>query len=1530
MNKIFKVVWSKTRNAYVVVSETAKANGKSSVKAIAATLAVAFMLSGGMMSAEAAEQTINLNGENIVFDHVDNKYLASGYDGNQPNPIKLNGTGVETVTFEGAVTQCALAVYGSGKIEVNNVGAVVVTDEWRSPDDSIGNSGNVFYANGGNTKTAELTFNMPNGTIGNEGTLKNAMLFHATDGGKIVVNAGEIDLKTTSNSIVAQRSTDEATSVVSLNANNVSLESDGNAVTSFNGKNNVNINAKNGNASVVSNNSNAISNSSSGDVTVTATGNINMEAGLNGINVTGSRNSVNVLADGNVSITADDNAVFFSRDTTGGAIKITGNDINIESTGEAGGDGWHGNAIMVGGTSAGVKAERTLDIQASNDLTITGAKNAIYLRDDDKYVVANISAANDLNINGSSKLYNGKDYNISGKNIYVNAQSDKALEMYTAQVDIVAEESINIENQGKYGIVVNSNYGEGTKVDAEKISIKADSAAVLVQDKTSKIALTAKEFDIKGNIYAQGNGNITIDSGKHSDGYKADITGDIISKDTSTVDVALGNNGTLTGKVTTAAAATTQLDLGNDSTWNVTANSTVTSLKGTDANLVQGATDEVVVSVVKPGTGSAMTGATMNVGEGVTLAVSSDDRTGSGIVKDVNISGEGNLEITSDKAWFGLGYGQNQIDVDQLKIEVTDGGAWGAIYSDNLSTGNHVVKANDAQLFSGNDVVHNQGSHNIVVDVENELELIGEDGYGVLNISKEAGEINLYAETVKITSNDRSAVKVGDSIGKTGYNGTVNIGDDKTKNITIKGAAQNPASGNERKSAAIYTQGGGSLNLNATENITIENTNETNNVTAKGAAIGAYDGGTISVDGNEGTVDVKGQVVAATNTTVTLKGETVNVTSQEDSLDTWGGTITVDADNINITSTEKDGIQANDATVTLNGENVTVDGGAWGIKNIAETTSNIEVKGTDVTIKGEEGAIWAVDAGGVGEVNVNADNIDIQGEVLVELDSAVTLKGETVSVAGGTEDALDSWGGTIDIDATDSINITSDTNDGIQANDATITLDAEKVTIESGQWAIKNLDETDSDVTINATDVTIKGVAGAIMTSENGQGSVTVNGEGKTTIEGNIAAASNGNVSVLLNTADSSLTGAVTTENGATTTLTMNNGAVWNVTAESNVTNLAGTQGTIAVEEAEAGFVTIQNNQNENLTLDVANGGDLGVDVKAGLQELKNTVVDGEGNALIKEVDVDTVSLSAAVDEDANGKVTTTIKPGDEFVIESDVTATGDVVAGDVSLQDTAAQVDTNTKDIASNKEAIDKNAKDIASNKEAIDKNAKDIATVNTNLVNAVNTINQNVADGFNTINQNVADGFNTINGAIATEAADRQAADKALQAQVDTNKAGIATNAAGIQQNANAIAGLNQNVSRLDGRLDKVGAGAAALAALHPLDYDSENKLSFSAGVGNYAGQTAAAVGAFYRPNEDVMFSIGGTAGNGENMVNAGVSFAIGKGSSGVAKMSKAELVQEVTNMKAENEELKQENKDIRHELNKLRELVMKLAEK
>ncbi len=90
-------------------------------------------------------------------------------------------------------------------------------------------------------------------------------------------------------------------------------------------------------------------------------------------------------------------------------------------------------------------------------------------------------------------------------------------------------------------------------------------------------------------------------------------------------------------------------------------------------------------------------------------------------------------------------------------------------------------------------------------------------------------------------------------------------------------------------------------------------------------------------------------------------------------------------------------------------------------------------------------------------------------------------------------------------------------------------------------------------------------------------------------------------------------------------------------------------------------------------------------------------------------------------------------------------------------------------------------------------------------------------------------------------------------------------------------AINDLGDQISRADSRSRKGIAGAAALAALHPMDFDPDDKLTFAAGVGNFRGETAAAIGAFYRPDEKVMFSIGGTFGNGENLVNAGVSFSL-----------------------------------------------------
>lgn len=145
-------------------------------------------------------------------------------------------------------------------------------------------------------------------------------------------------------------------------------------------------------------------------------------------------------------------------------------------------------------------------------------------------------------------------------------------------------------------------------------------------------------------------------------------------------------------------------------------------------------------------------------------------------------------------------------------------------------------------------------------------------------------------------------------------------------------------------------------------------------------------------------------------------------------------------------------------------------------------------------------------------------------------------------------------------------------------------------------------------------------------------------------------------------------------------------------------------------------------------------------------------------------------------------------------------------------------------------------------------------------------------------------------------------------------------------VDNNTQAITNINGHVNRLDNRINKVGAGAAALAGLHPLDFDPADKWNFAVGYGNYRNANSVAVGAFYRPNENTMFSVGTNFGNGENMVNAGVSFKLGQGSS-YAGVSKAELAEENQKLKAndaaQDQKIQKQEKEIQELKKALEEL-------
>ena len=136
----------------------------------------------------------------------------------------------------------------------------------------------------------------------------------------------------------------------------------------------------------------------------------------------------------------------------------------------------------------------------------------------------------------------------------------------------------------------------------------------------------------------------------------------------------------------------------------------------------------------------------------------------------------------------------------------------------------------------------------------------------------------------------------------------------------------------------------------------------------------------------------------------------------------------------------------------------------------------------------------------------------------------------------------------------------------------------------------------------------------------------------------------------------------------------------------------------------------------------------------------------------------------------------------------------------------------------------------------------------------------------GLNANGQNIT---NVADGKVEKDSKDAINGGQLHQAKADINNR--------IDGVENQVVNNTNRINKLGSRVNKVGAGAAALAALHPMDFDPDDKLTFSAGYGNYGGENAAAIGAYYRPDEKVMFSVAGTVGNGENMVNAGISFAL-----------------------------------------------------
>ena len=277
---------------------------------------------------------------------------------------------------------------------------------------------------------------------------------------------------------------------------------------------------------------------------------------------------------------------------------------------------------------------------------------------------------------------------------------------------------------------------------------------------------------------------------------------------------------------------------------------------------------------------------------------------------------------------------------------------------------------------------------------------------------------------------------------------------------------------------------------------------------------------------------------------------------------------------------------------------------------------------------------------------------------------------------------------------------------------------------------------------------------------------------------------------------------------------------------------------------------------------------------KQNIADIQKTLKDANA---VASADATKAATKAANDATAAAENATTVAKGldDRITLISNnqtVTSESDLIKKDQTIGQNVTNVDT-----ALHKEIAARIGADAAQDKV--------IKQVNDNLVSSVNTINKNVADGFNVLSavdlqeaqtrdaadqelqKNINAEADARDKADQKEAATRQAADQNLQNQINNN--------------GTSINDLYGRYSSLKTDINKVGARSAALAGLHPLDFDPANKLNFAVASGSFKGENSVALGAFYRPNENIMFSAASTMGDSDNAYTFGLSFKIGPSS-------------------------------------------------
>lgn len=685
---------------------------------------------------------------------------------------------------------------------------------------------------------------------------------------------------------------------------------------------------------------------------------------------------------------------------------------------------------------------------------------------------------------------------------------------------------------------------------------------------------------------------------------------------------------------------------------------------------------------------------------------------------------------------------------------------------------------------------------------------------------------------LKTQNGNASDVKPGATVEFDG-DANIQVGNDGNKvSVTLKKQLTGIQS--------ITGEGAGSISfandgIKFNNNVTIDNTGK-----ISGVANGIADNDAVNVSQlNKVSAAAKTEVVKGTNidsvvASTATDGHTVYTVNAK------GTSVSVDG-NFNLNTTTDDETNVTNYGISLK-DSVTIGG-----------THAVTINGTDGTVTGLTNTTW------------NKDSIT-SGRAATEdqLQAVATEAGKHTTLSNGKNTTVES---TVKDGQTDyKVNVAGDLTDitSVANGDSKINLNKDSIIISNGNkyFAITN---SGIGMSYIGADYSAK----SIMLGENG-----------TTISGGLIVAG------------SKITGVAA---GVADTDAVNVGQLKEAVQAGNTdTHIKpGEYGVGADNKVNMDVVDKNGNKVDTVTIkDVAKASDVG-DVSKIADDLKNggnkptTVVDavnnlnnkvgnlnyvegGKGN-YVTNGETTTTSigkLDKALKDvaDTAAKQHTTVSGSGNIVVEDPTTNTDGGKNYNVKLADNITVNSVTANTFKADQTVMDKDGLKVG---DKVSVTATAVTAGKTSISDEGVKVDGKTyisADGLNANDQKVT---NVADGKVEKDSKDAINGGQLHQAKADINNR--------IDGVENQVISNSNRINQLGNRVNKVGAGAAALAALHPMDFDPDDKLTFSAGYGNYGGENAAAIGAYYRPDEKVMFSVGGTVGNGENMVNAGISFAL-----------------------------------------------------